>query len=126
MKLSEKLAQVQATGPKRSPHGQLHTSAADTRGRWKKITVWTLFESSESTHLLRPHVFEKAKAKSARDWHAWLSGHFDGIQKQSIVPALNLKTDRIWRVQRVLGWFAGAVSESRIAAVARRRRAAKR
>lgn len=122
MKLRAKLEAIRTLSPNRSAFGQLYKEKSETQGRWRKVTLWTLFESSEDTHLLRPHVFEsKREPRDARAWDEWFRRNLTEIQSKVIVPGINQRTDKIWRVQRILGWQANVVSESRIARLSRRR-----
>lgn len=112
MKLKEKLAQIHRSLPYRSELGQLHANPTETQGKWKKVTLYTLFESSEETHLLRPHVFETKTARPAAEWHSWFRENVDAIIKRDIIPGINLRTGKIWRVKHVIGWQR-VISKSR-------------
>lgn len=121
MKLIAKLKHLRALAPRRSRYGQMYKSPAETKGAWKRVTLWTLFESTEGTHLLRPHVFKKDTPMDARAWAAWFSTNLKAIQQNAVVPGINLRTNKIWRVRFILGWQSNVVSESRVAKVSRKR-----
>lgn len=125
MKLKVKIQHLRALAPRRSRFGQMYKTPIETSGAWKRVTLWTLFESTEGTHLLRPHVFQKNERMDARAWAAWFSANLKDIQHNAVIPGINLRTNKIWRVRYILGWQANVVSESRIARVSRKRNQAK-
>lgn len=105
MKLKDKLQQIRRSCPYRSAHGQLYASESELSGKWNKATLYVLYESSENTHLIRPHVFESTKyARTAEEWNEWFRENLDAIQRRDIIPGINLRTGKIWRVQHVIGW----------------------
>lgn len=143
MKLSEKLDRIKAATPHVSQYGQLYKHKADLRRKWSRVTLYTLFVSDEATHLLRNHVFQSTRPKSARDWDAWFrtlvnpdDGHVHGdstdnmtrlsfIQSRSVLPGLALRTSKSWAVQRIIGWVGGAKSQSHNSRMVKRRNKSK-
>lgn len=121
MKLKEKLANLQNSLPLRSKHGQLHSNPTELNGSWKQVTLFTLFESTEDTHLLRPHAFRTEKPRDAAGWDSFFRENLATIQKRDIIPGMNLRTGKIWRVQKIIGWAPDVVSNSRRATPPKRR-----
>ena len=102
----ERLRRIAPHGP--TPNGQLYSKASQTKRRAKRITLYTLFESSEGTYLLRDHMFEsKKEPRSPAEWSAWLSEHLGAIHRNAILPGLEIRTRKTWSVLRIVGWVAG-------------------
>lgn len=110
MKLKTKLKQLQKIAPKHSRFGQLYKDAAATKRSYKRVNMWTLYVSDENEHMLRKHVFNKQRAMSPKEWHAWFTEHLDKIQREAILPALAVRTDlsKQWAVKQYLGWTGNA------------------
>lgn len=126
MKLAEKIQRLQRAAPKVSPFGQLYAVKADTTGKFKRITLHTLFRSDENTHLLRPHVFTKKSAMTPQQWHAWFAEHLTDIHKNAVLPGLAVRTSKSWAVEKILGWTADVKHKSRNPKVDSRRHKTKR
>lgn len=112
MKLKVKLAKLQVIAPHASEHGQLYKDVADTRKKYRKVTLYTLFVSDENTHLLRDHVFSKKRARSPADWARFFTSDLTDIHREAVLPGLALRTSKQWSVKRILGW-RGKVAEHR-------------
>ena len=117
MKLRTKLKQLQKIAPKHSRYGQLYRDATATKRAYKLVNMWTLYVSDDNEHMLRRHVFNKKRAMSPAEWHAWFAEHLDKIQREAILPALSVRTDlsKQWAVKQYLGWIGNAKYASRIA-----------
>lgn len=125
MKLSLKLDRLKRAAPHRSDLGQLYRTERETKRRYKRITLHTLFISEENTHLLRDHEFTSATAKSPSEWNAYLGEKLADIHRNSILPGLAVRTGKAWSVQRIIGWVGNAVHKTRNSRVARGRGKAK-
>ncbi len=126
MKVKDRLASILAIAPKGpSPTGQMYAIESDLQRKYDRITVWTIFRSDENTHLVRPHVFDKKKALSPIEWHAWLSANLDKIQRMNVLPGINKRTGKTYFVYKRLGWIGHARKFANSAAVGRKWRPAK-
>ena len=92
--------------------GQLYNTASDQRRKPKKITLLGLFVSDQKTFLIRPHLFEAKKARTATEWEAWLAVHYGTILRNSIIPNMELRTEKQWRLYRLIGWVANDRAKS--------------
>lgn len=110
MKIKTKLLQLQRVAPKHTQFGQLYREKSATQRSYKRVNVWTIFVSDDNEHMLRKHVFKKNHAMTPKEWHAWFSKHLDKIQRETILPALSVKTDlsKQWAVLRFIGWTGNA------------------
>lgn len=87
--------------------GMMYNKPADLTRRRKAITMIGLFVSDESTFLIRPHLFKTEKrGKNAREWDAWLAEHYGKILRDSILPNMEVRTGKQWRLYRIVGWVA--------------------
>jgi len=111
MKLKDKLRLIQRAAPKRSKYGQLHSKPAETKGRWKKVVLITLFVAEDRRFLLRNHHFVKAEPKTAAGWHDWFSRNLKIIQG-TILEGLEKRTSKQWSVKQIIGWIAHVKYES--------------
>jgi len=102
------LAQIREAYPKRDlSTGQLYRVAANLRKKNDKIVLWGLFVSDEGTFMVRPHIFEADKPKTGAGWDAWFSEHYGKILRDNILPGMEKRTGKQWRLYRVIGWTAG-------------------
>jgi hypothetical protein len=104
MKLRERLELLRRLAPKRSRYGQLYRDRVETEGKPKRITMYTLLESDEGTHMVHEAVFNKQEGKTAKEWAAWFSRNFYNCYRNGVLPGVALRTEKTWRVKRVLGW----------------------
>jgi hypothetical protein len=105
MKLANKLKQLRASAPKGpSQHGQLYATADARKRSYKRVTLHTLFISEENTHLLRPHVFEKAEALTPAQWADWFATNLHTVHVNAVLPGLAIRTSKSWAVERIIGW----------------------
>jgi hypothetical protein len=108
MKLKTKLDRIRKLYPKGpTANGQIFSGRFLPTARFKKVTLYTLFVSDENTHLLRPHVFETHRGRTATQWSAWFAAKLTDIHIASVLPGLGIRTDKSWSVKRILGWSAG-------------------
>ena len=88
--------------------GMMFNTRAELAVKRKKITLIGLFVSDENTFLIRPHVFEtEKKQRNAVQWEAWLSEHYGKILRDNILPGMEIRTNKQWRLYRIIGWIAG-------------------
>lgn len=87
--------------------GQLFARRSATKGSFNKITLWALFVSDEDTFLLRPHLFESKHERTPRGWEGWLAEHYGEILSRDILEGINLRTNKQWKLYRIVGWVAG-------------------
>jgi hypothetical protein len=128
MKLSDKLDRLKAANPKRSRYGQLYRPPLAPAGaKIKRVTMHTLLESDEHTHLLHECVFDKSKTegKTAAEWADWFSRNFARVYNEGVLPGVNIRTNKLWRVQRVVGWTS-AKRQLKNSTVSKRRHKVKR
>jgi hypothetical protein len=107
MKLRDKLDRIRKLYPKGpTSNGQLYSGSLREAesGRWKKVTLYTLFISDENTHLLRPHVFDSQRARSASQWSAWFAKNLRDIHVKAVLPGIGVRTNKSWAVKQILGW----------------------
>lgn len=125
MKLSVKLDRLKAVAPKVSKFGQLFRDKRDTKKRYKKITLHTLFVSNKNTLLLRDHIFEsKKKARTPQEWSEWFSKlvpedddepdgpqipNLQKIHLRDVLGGIALRTGKQWSVKRIIGWTGSNV-----------------
>lgn len=126
MKLKEQLNNIKRVYPRRNRYGQL-TPDRTGKKEWKRVTLFTLFVSTDNTHMIRPHAFKKHVAMTAREWANWFSNNLREVYVNGILPGIGIRTGKQWVVQRVIGWAAqDAESIIRDSAVAGRRHKAKK
>lgn len=126
MKISEKLEMIRRLVPKGpTEFGQLYAAKEDTQRTYERITLHTIFKSDENTHMIRPHVFVAKKARTAEEWHVWLSTHVDEIQRGPVLSGLNARTGKQYFIFKIIGWVGHARKFSKSAAVGRKWRPAK-
>lgn len=139
MKLSEKLDRIREATPKCSVHGQLYSNVKQTRLRYSRVTLITLFRSDENTHLIRDHVFDKSGEKefegrthkikarymSAKEWAEWFAANLEAIHVRSVLPGIALRTSKHWQVERIIGWIGDAKYTAPHTKLARKRHKAK-
>jgi hypothetical protein len=88
--------------------GMLFNARSQLAVKRKKITLIGLFVSDENTFLIRPHVFEtKKEGRNAVQWDAWLADNYGKILRDNILPGMEIRTDKQWRLYRVIGWLPG-------------------
>lgn len=110
MKLSDKLDMLRAAVPKGPTRfGQLYAVASETRRKYRRVTLHTLFISEENTHLLRPHVFRKESALTPAQWSDWFGANLTRIHKDFVLPGIAIRTSKSWAVERIIGWSGGNV-----------------
>lgn len=124
MKLRMILNRLRAVTPHRSTHGQLYNKRAETKKRHSTITLYTLFESVENTHIILPHVFRSNTPRTALEWSNYMSEKVSGkdgsakgpaprigrlrwIHRNSILPGMHMRTGKQWSVKRLIGWVGG-------------------
>jgi len=99
------LARIQKAVPNRNMRtGQMYKSINETRRKSKLITLYGLFASDEGTFLIRPHIFRSANTRNARDWSDYLSEKYGTILRQNILPGMEDRTGKQWRLYRIIGW----------------------
>lgn len=126
MKVADRLRMIRKLAPKGpSPFGQIYAAKADTQRRYQRVTLWTIFESEEGTHLVRPHVFVKDEGRTPQEWHAWFAEHVDKIQRDSVLPGINDRTGMTYFIFKRLGWIGHAGKFANTAAVGRKWRPSK-
>src|SRR5262245_19074027 len=92
MKLSDKLDRIRKASPNRSAFGQLYKTEGETRKRFKRVTLYTLFLSDEATHLMRNHVFDSNESRTAEQWSDWFGENLRRIHESGVLPGLALRT----------------------------------
>ena len=93
-----KLHQDQATGV-------FYNNRRELSVKRNKFTVVGIFVSDENTFLIRPHVFEKKDKLTAIQFDAWLAENYGKILRDNILPGMEVRTDKQWRLYRVVGVF---------------------
>ena len=126
MKLKLKLQRLQKAVPKRSVNGQLYRTAAQTRKKYSRVTLYTLFVSDENTLLFRDHVFKKDVAITPKAWSEFFERKLREIHRTAVLPGLELRTNKQWAVKRILGWVGDAQYTTDTAALGRERDKTKR
>lgn len=107
LSVGEKIRMIQRGKKLDAATGMLYTNAKQRRGRWRAIVLWSLFVSDEQTFLVRPHLFETKKSpRTAAQWHAWFEIHY-GRVLPDILAGMNIRTEKFWRIYRVIGWTPG-------------------
>jgi hypothetical protein len=121
--IKDRLKRLQHSLPKRDMvTGQLYSKASDRTRRSRKVTMYGLFVSDHGTFLLRGHLFEtKRTPRTAMQWYEWFREHYShgpqgetdraGILQDSILPGINARTGKIWRLYRIIGWVRGDKSK---------------
>lgn len=108
MLLVDKLANIRRAHPNISPQGQLYKARTETKQRYSRVTLWTLFVSNENTHLLRNHVFDKSRPFTPQEWSDWFADNLSDIHKNAVLPGIAVRTNKQWTVERILGWVGDA------------------
>lgn len=126
MKLKDKLTRLQKATPKHSKYGQLYAKTEQTKLAYKRVTLYTIFISSENTHLIRPHVFQSKRHRTPKQWSEWFAANLADIHRNAVLPGLAVRTNKQWAVERIIGWTADAKSSSRNTKMGRTRNKAKR
>lgn len=84
--------------------GMLYNTRRQLQTKRKQITLIGLFVSDENTFLIRPHLFESKTARNAQQWEAWLAGHYGEILP-NILDGMENRTEKQWRLYRIIGWL---------------------
>ena len=107
--IGQQIARIRATKKERDLlTGMLFNRRPELAVKRKKITVIGLFVSDENTFLIRPHVFEtEKKGRNAAQWEAWLAEHYGKILRDNILPGMEIRTNKQWRLYRIIGWIGG-------------------
>lgn len=82
----------------------LYTNRNELRRKMKKITLYGLFVSDEGTFLVRPHVFKSNDGRTASEWRVWFQREYGTILRESILPNMEKRTGKQWRLYRTIGW----------------------
>jgi hypothetical protein len=121
VKLAEKIERLRRAAPHVSNHGQLYKNVRDTKRRYKRVTLYTLFFSEERTHLLRNHVFDSKSPRSPTQWAEWFAANLTEIHHNAVLPGLAIRTGKSWAVQRILGWVGDVEHKANRAKMGRTR-----
>jgi hypothetical protein len=115
--LREKFDQLRRMFPKRNG-GQIYRAAPRTPRT--QATLYTYLVSDEGTHMIHETIFNKKEAQPPAWWRDWIltkalrgTGHPSegtsaerkGIMRGSVLPGINVRTQKFWRIERVLGWW---------------------
>lgn len=106
--------------------GMLFNRRAELAVKRKTITLVGVFVSDENTFLIRPHVFNSKKGRDAKQWEQYLAENYGDILRDGILPGMELRTDKQWRLYRIIGWFPNDNSRLVRALVRSKRNKAKR
>lgn len=87
--------------------GHLFNRRAELSVKRKKITLIGLFVSDEKTFLLRPHVFESSDGRNAAQWDAYLSDVYGEVLRDRILPGMENRTGKQWRLSSIVGILPG-------------------
>jgi hypothetical protein len=99
----ENVRRLHAKGPNAS--GQLYNKISETRGAYSRVTLYTLFQSDDDTHLVRDHLFEsKKRARTSAEWSVWFGANLATIHASGVLPGMALRTGKAWSVLKILGW----------------------
>ena len=105
-KIGKQLRRIRATHRKLDvATGMLHNTKRDLLLRQKKVTLIGLFVSDGNTFLIRPHLFQTKTARNAVAWNAWFAEHYGGILRTTILPNMEKRTGKQWRLYRIIGWL---------------------
>ena len=85
--------------------GFFYNSKSELATKRHKYTVVGLFVSDENTFLVRPHVFERKEKMTYKQFDAWLAEHYGKILRDNILPGMEVRTDKQWRLYRIIGVF---------------------
>jgi hypothetical protein len=139
VKLKHSIESLRKAHPKCSAYGQLHSNPNETKGAWGAVILWTLFVSDEGTHLLLPHRFKKSSVLTARQWRDWFTSKvplderekvskdnprvemLEHIHHRFVLPGINIRTNKFWQVEAIIGWIPHVVHVARNTAVSRNR-----
>lgn len=109
MKVAERIAYIKRLTPKQSRlTGQLVASGAAFGGSYKRVTLWAVLVSSDDSHMVHPTIFNKERAKSAREWYIWFRKHVAQVYANGVLPGVNIRTDKIWSIEKWIGWQGGS------------------
>lgn len=101
-------------GPNR--YGQLYRTQVNARRMFRKVTLYTLFVSEDSSYLIRDHLFESKKQKrSPQQWSEWFGRNLTEIHQKGVLPGMSLRTGgKAWSVLKIIGWVGDARTSSTI------------
>jgi hypothetical protein len=103
---------LRASGKLDTRTGMLYQKREQLTRHYHAVTMFALFVSDEETFLLRPHVFESIKTKrNALAWRAWFKKNYGKILRENILPGMGNRTDKQWRLYRIIGWVPGAKND---------------
>jgi len=112
MKIKTQLEQLQKAAPKRHATGLLYAKKEELKRRYSKVVLHTIFHSVEQTHMYRAHLFARDEAKTPQQWHDWFAEHLTKIHKK-VLSGLHQRTQKLWQVQRIIGFTGGPKFESK-------------
>ena len=106
--IASQIARIHRLAPKLDAKtGMLYSRRDQLTKHYKKVTLFGLFVSDENTFLIRPHLFETKRTKNGRNamqWRAWFRTHYGKILRESILPGMGIRTNKFWRLYRLIGW----------------------
>jgi hypothetical protein len=109
--IKQQLHRIRAAFPQRNLNtGQIYNHGNEQRGKFKTITLYSLFVSDEGTFLVRPHVFKSADLRSASEWENYLADSYGEILPR-ILDGMAARTGKQWRNYRIIGWTKNDTSQ---------------
>ena len=109
--IKQQIQRIRAAFPKRNlSTGQIYNHGNEQRGKFKTITLYSVFVSDEGTFLVRPHVFRSADPRTASDWEEYLSEEYGNILPR-ILDGMEARTGKQWRNYRIIGWTKNDTSQ---------------
>lgn len=126
LKLREKIERLRRAAPNASAYGQLYKEKSETSKGYKRVTLYTLFQSEEQTHLIKNHVFDAKEYRTPKMWAAWFSENLSSVHRNAVLPGIAVRTGKSWAVLKILGWVGHAEYSSKNSQVAGKRNKAKR
>ncbi len=109
-KIGVQVKRILATRPNLdAATGMLYNKRAELTTKRHKVTLVGVFVSDENTFLIRPHLFESRDKKNAVQWSAWMREHYgeilrgDTVNGGGILPGMEVRTGKQWRLYRVIG-----------------------
>jgi hypothetical protein len=135
--LRDSISNLEKIVPNRERNGHLYRDNKNETS--KRATVFAVISSSDDTYALHETLFNSKTERDSKEWAEWLrenafsgSGEEDdtaigslGIYKGAVIPGINKKSQKIWDVEKILGFVQHDLRKSHSSKVARGRNKAK-
>lgn len=115
MKISDRIALLEATYPHIGPARYLYAKRSDLNAKGKKVLVHLLMRSTDGRVSVHKTIFEKGTPMRVDEWVDWLHVNSVSVFQNQVVASVQRAHGGSWHVERVIGWhfYAGRTRKKR-------------